>query len=265
MFLISADTLSANTPLVSGRAISTLSPTSFTTASLSNANGYILEAGGSIAGIADAQLQQFKFNSIGNLFASSGWIYSVDVGHIVNTPINTPAILTGGYLVSTAGRVTFGNNSNLVVYLTDPTVASSIAGFVVGIDASKPEAYSGLLISQQATKLSAGSYFMGTSDILDNTVPSFVGAVGVQTTTQAPITSTLGGAADLSQVGGLSSTTFSNESFNFTMFATPSLGTFTDAAGNTLVGIADGTALFYMQETTAGTPTDPAAIVVIDQ
>jgi hypothetical protein len=107
--------------------------------------------------------------------AASGTLNSFDVAN----GLQTQAITGGTYAVgSSSGRVTFtGVGSNPpVVYLTIPT--DNVSGFIVGGDT---DAAFGTATSQPSATFTlaaiAHTYFFGTGEPADNTVPDSIGVV----------------------------------------------------------------------------------------
>ena len=162
---VSADTLTANTPITSGRGIVTGS--SFSNSSL-NGN-YILHVSGAHAnGSGDV--------FIGLLTLTGGTVNGTSYENNAGVS-GTKALSNGTYSVdATSGRVTttgLGNNPP-VVYLT--TLTDGISGFLV--DTSGTASF-GLLEFQPAasytTSSLAGQYFAGTEDPMENNKTMEVG------------------------------------------------------------------------------------------
>lgn len=251
-FLISTDTLGTTTPLVSGRAIAT-GTGSFSSSSLLNQPGYILEATGVSGGAAISELEQVVFTAPA-AFAAKSWTYGLGTG-VTITPPASPVSLGTSFDVSAQGRITFGND-NSVIYLTTPTAADNIAGFVAGAG-TDTSAYSGLLVVQTATTVTPELYFFGNASQADASV---VAESGVTVITGSSSASNMSGILDENQGSGLSSLTFANVGFSFSALG---LGTATDSAGDTYVGIADGTALFLIEENTVAQRS--ASVIIVQQ
>ena len=98
-----------------------------------------------------------------------------------------------------------------------------------------------------------GRYFLGTVTSGDATVKNQVGVAGVISGNGGQ-SDTIGGAKDQSAPTGLSTFTFSN-----TLSFSGGVSSGSDGAGGTIIAIADGTALFFIDETGA------AAIVTVEQ
>ena len=251
LFLMSTDTLGTNTPITSGRAISTT--TSFSATSVTNAGGYIVEASGATSsGSATVELEKLTF-SFPNV---TGTQFTYGLGSSPTAAQNTVGT---AFTAAANGRFTFGLSSNPeVVYLTDPTVAESIAGFIVRA-AGDNNATEGLMVVAQSAVFSPagnGRYFLGTVTSGDATVKNQVGVAGVISGNGGQ-SDTIGGAKDQSAPSGLSTFTFSN-----TLSFSGGASSGSDGAGGTIIAIADGTALFFIDETgSAGS----AAILVAEQ
>ena len=246
-FIMPTDTLGANTPIVSGRAIATT--TGFTASSLNNANGYIVEGmGATTLGLASAELDQLTFNSSTLNVSGTQWTYMNPTAAKNTLAASTP------YVASAVGRFTYGN---YVLYLTNPAVGNNIAAFVVGTDAN---ATGGNMVVQAATTLSAsgnGTLFFGTVFMADNNVQNETGVVGL-VSGGAGTSDTVSGAVDLSGTASpfLASGTFVNEVFTV---GANGATTATDSGGKPIVGVADGSALFFIDE------SGDASITVAEQ
>jgi hypothetical protein len=245
--IMSTDTLGANTPIVSGRAIATT--IGFTASSLSNANGYILEGMGATSlGLASAEVDQLTFNSGTLNVSGTQWTYTNPTATKNTLAASTP------YVASAVGRFTYGN---YVLYLTNPAVGNNIAAFVVGTNAN---ATGGNMVAQAATTLSAsgnGAFFFGTVFMADDNVQNETGVVGLLSG-GAGTSDTVSGAVDLSGTASpfLASGTFVNEAF---AVGANGATTATDSGGKPIVGVADGTALFFIDE------NGDAALTVAEQ
>jgi IPT/TIG domain len=250
-FLMSSDTLGTNTPITSGRAISTT--TAFNAGALTNSAGYIVEASGATAsGSATVELEKLAFsfpNVTGTQFTYGLSSSPAAAQNTVGTTFTTAA----------NGRFTLGIGSNSqVVYLTDPTVAAAIAGFVVR-GSGDNNANEGLLVAAQSALFSPagnGRYFLGTVISGDATVKNQVGVAGVISGNGGQ-SDTIGGAKDQSAPSGLSSFTFSN-----TLSLSAGISSGSNGAGGTIIAIADGTTLFFIDESGAA---GSAAIFVVEQ
>jgi IPT/TIG domain len=247
-FLMSTDVLSINAPITSGRAISTT--TTFNTGSLANSAGYIVEASGATpSGSATVELEKLAFsfpNVTGTQFTYG----------LASSPTAAQNTVGTAFAAAANGRFTFGTGANSrVVYLTDPTVAASIAGFIFGGPGDN-NANEGLMVAAQSAVFSPagnGRYFLGTVTSGDATVKNQVGVAGVISGNGGQ-SDTIGGAKDQSAPSGLSTFTFSN-----TLLFSGGVSSGSNGAGGTIVAIADGTALFFIDETGA------AAIVTVEQ
>jgi IPT/TIG domain len=246
LFVMSTDALGVNTPIVSGRAIATT--TGFTAGSLNSPSGYIFEGMGITGGLASADLEQLTFTAGTLNVAGTQWTYTNPTAAKVTLPASTP------FVVSAVGRFTFGNK---VLYLTNPAVGNTIAAFVVGTDTA---ATGGLMVAQGATTLSAtgnGRFFFGTVFMADNNVQNTAGVAGLLSASGGT-SDTVTGAFDQSSSASpfLSSATFPN-----TLFTVGTAGavTATDSGAKAIVGVADGNALFFIDE------NGDAAITVVEQ
>ena len=144
-----------------------------------------------------------------------------------------------------------------MLYLTNPAVGNNIAAFVVGADAN---ATGGNMVVQAATTLSAsgnGTFFFGTVFMNDNEGQNGAGVVGLLSG-GAGTSDTVSGAVDLSGTASpfLSSGTFVNELFTV---GANGATTATDSGGNPIMGVADGSALFFIDE------SGDASITVAEQ
>jgi hypothetical protein len=252
-FVMSKDTLSVNTPLVSGRAIATFAPSSASLTAASWAGeqtgslGFLLSAGGANASVAESELGQLIFTS-GGTYTSTLNTYSS------GTPATTSP--SGTYAISSAGRLTFtSGTTNLVLYLTNSTAGDSIAAFAID---TTNEAIGGNLITQGSAAFSAsgnGSFHFGTAQMGDNTVQNDVGVAGTQVSGSGT-SDKISGVEDQSGPTGLGESTFTNTAF--TLSATGAI-TATDSGGHPIVGFADGGALFFIDE------SGSAAVNVVQQ
>ena len=115
-----------------------------------------------------------------------------------------------------------------------------------------------MVVAQSAVFSPAGNgrYFLGTVTSGDATVKNQVGVAGVISGNGGQ-SDTIGGAKDQSAPTGLSTFTFSN-----TLSFSAGVSSASDGAGGTIIAIADGTALFFIDETgSAGS----AAILMAEQ
>ena len=247
-FLMSIDTLGTNTPITSGRAISTTA--TFNTGSLANSGGYIVEASGATpSGSATVELEKLAFSSPN--VTGTQFTYGLS-----SSPTSSQNAVGATFAAAANGRFTFGAGANSqVVYLTDPAVAATIAGFAVRGPGDN-NATEGLMVAAQSAVFSPagnGRYFLGTVTSGDATLKNQVGVAGVISGNGGQ-SDTIGGAKDQSAPSGLSTVTFSN-----TLSFSGGVSSGSNGAGGTIVAIADGTALFLIDETGA------AAIVTVEQ
>ena len=246
-FIMSTDTLGTNTPIVTGRAIATT--TGFTASSLNNANGYIVEATGATAsGLTSAELEQLTFTAATLNVSGMQLTYTNPTAGANTLAASTP------FVASAIGRFTFGTN---VLYLTNPAVGKMIAAFVVGTDSA---ATGGLMVAQGDATLSAsgnGRFFFGTVSMADSNVQNTAGVIGLLSA-NGGTTDTVASAFDQSSTSSpfLASGTFTNQAFTI---GTAGAATAVDEGGKPIVGLADGTALFFIDE------SGDAAITVVEQ
>ena len=243
IFIVSADTPAAGTPVAGGRALVTGS--SFSNASLSGK--YIIHVSGSGGGSANVTL--------GLLTLSSGALNGTLSQYSVGSP-STNSITGGTYSVNaTSGRVTVtgAGNHPPALYLTTPT--DGISAFIIGTDGS---AIFGLAESQPAGTYSTnslsgngGKFFFGDEDPSDNTIDNQVGTVTI-----TPSTGAVTGSQDSS-----------GPNSPFLQIGKPISGTFvinSDGTGNIGTGtvlLTNGTKIFFIDEGTSS----PAKITVVEQ
>ena len=117
-FLMSIDTLGTNTPITSGRAISTT--TSFNTGSLANSGGYIVEASGATpSGSATVELEKLAFsfpNVTGTQFTYG----------LASSPTASQNTVGTAFTAAANGRFTFGAGANSRGGLLDRSDGSGV-------------------------------------------------------------------------------------------------------------------------------------------
>jgi hypothetical protein len=235
-FIISTDSLGANTPLVAGRAVA--SSTGYISSYLSTAspNGYIIAATGATAGAASAQLEQLTFTATN--VSGTQWTYASGAP-AQNTVTST------AFAPSSVGRFTFGNT---VLYLANPTASDGLAGFVLTNDNTTTN---GLMIPQSSFGFSPGGngrFLFGSVNMADANVRNQIGVAGaVPNSTGSSVM--FGGATD--QNAATATNILSSSSFLTTLTVSSTNGAVTGSDGNggNIVGIANGNSMFYIDET----------------
>lgn len=257
--VMSTDAVTANAPLVAGQAISTFS--SFTAASweaeATGFFGFLIQATGATSSGAIAELGQISFPPNSTSYQGTLNTYSA-----VANPKTTSTSVSGSFAVSSAGRLTFtSGDSNFVFYLTNPTVADTIAGFAVSTDTTTTAALGGQVLVEQSAAFSVSgnaSYEFGSFNMGDNTVDNQIGVAAVIEGGN-PLGSgdTINGAVDQSGESGLTSSVLNDLLFSFNNQG--AITNTTDGSGNTIMGFADGDAMFFIDESGA------AAVNVVQQ
>ncbi len=245
LFVATTDTLGASTPIVSGRAIVTGAPSSFSQSSLSGK--YIIHVSGSNSGVgANATLGLLTLSG----GAVSGTLNQYDSS---GAPPQSQSISGGTYSVdSTSGRVTLTNvgGNAPVVYLTSGNAAAidGITGFIVGTDNSAIFGAAELQPSATySTSSMAATYFFGTEDPSDNTVTNEAGAVTVASN------GTVTGTEDKSGQSGLTTNQAVSGTVTINSDGTGNIGSNT-------VAITNGTKLFFIDGSGG-----PAVIHVVEK
>ena len=168
---VEIDPFNGTTPITSGKAVVT--PSSYTAASLTGK--YIIRSTGASSNVANVTLGLLTITpGTGNSGTLTGTLQQY-----TSPGPTTPNPITAGatYAVDPAtGRVTLSNAGNRPPFLYVSTPTDGISAFLVGTDTS---ASFGLLESQPAVTLPAGTYILGSEDPSDSTVHNFVGVVTV--------------------------------------------------------------------------------------
>jgi hypothetical protein len=240
----SSDILGANTPLVAGQAAA--STTGYSTGSLNNSDGYIIEATGATAGEPNAELEQLQFTTAN--VSGTEWTYAGGAAA-------TSTVAGAPFEASRVGRFTFGNT---VLYLTNPSVSELPAAFVVTTDLSVAE---GLMVAQQSFKFSPsgnGRFFFGSDEMAHANVRNQIGVAGAVPNSSGSSV-LFGGATD--QNAATATNVLSSSTFLTTLAISSTNGAASgsDANGAAIVGLADGNAMFYIDE------TGEAVVTVVEQ
>ncbi len=246
IFIFSSDTLAANKPITSGRAIVTGS--SFSNATL---NGhYIIHLSGVSGGLAHVNLGLLNLSA----GALTGTIREYSLGSTPNA--KTTTISGGTYAVNaTSGRVTLASvgPNPPVLYLTTPT--DGISAFIIGTDNSSifglGEFQPAATYSTNSLSGNGGKFFFGTEDPSDNTVKDEVGTVTVTGSTGA-----ISGFQDSS--GSTSPFLDPAKSVSGTIVVNADG---TGNVGTNNFSVTNGTKLFFIDEGTSS----PAKITVVEQ
>jgi hypothetical protein len=159
------------------------------------------------------------------------------------------------FVSSSVGRVTFGNT---VLYLTNPTASDGISAFVLNSDLT---AAGGLMILQQSLGFSPAAsirLFFGSLGMTDANASNQIGTAGtLPNSTGSSIA--FGGATD--QNGATATNILSSSTFADSVTVSSSNGAITasDGNGGNIVGIANGNAMYFIDE------TGDAAVTVVQQ
>jgi hypothetical protein len=241
-FIVSTDPLSANTPLVVGRAAAASTGYIGSYLNTASSNGYVIAGTGATAGVANAELEQLTFTATN--VSGTQWTYAGGAA-AQNTVAST------AFNPSPVGRFTFGND---VLYLTNPTASDGVSAFVVTTDITVT---GGIMVEQQSDGFSAngnGEFFFGSIAMADANVRNQIGVGG---TVQPSSGSTLsfGGVTD--QNAATATNILSTSSFLNTLTISSTNGAITasDGNGGSIVGLASGNAMFYIDETGDATLT----------
>jgi hypothetical protein len=234
-FAVSADTLTANTPITSGRGIVTGS--SFSNSSL-NGNYIIHLSGAHANGTGDVVIGLVTLTG-GTL---SGTTYENNAG-----VASTNTVSNGTYSVdATSGRVTItgAGAHNPVLYLT--TLTDGISAF---IEDTGGTAGFGLVefqpVATYTTNSLAGQYFVGNEDPTSNTVTNSVATATVTTAGTATATSDKSGPfSPFLTTGQVMMLTFTITNPNGT-------GNF----GPNTVFITNGSRVFTLDQSSTSTPS----------
>jgi large repetitive protein len=168
-YVLLDDAVSANVPLLSGRALATSA--TFASGALNGSSVLASEGFDATNAVNDVTIGTAQFSSTGNTATAS--LTQSDFGTVTNPTF------VGTYAVDatnpSSGRVSFtatGTATPPVVYLTNGGDGiEQIQGFSVGQDAN---AGSGILVTQSATNVS-GTYAFGSWEDVDGSNGSFSG------------------------------------------------------------------------------------------
>jgi IPT/TIG domain-containing protein len=235
-FIVSTDTLGANTPLVVGRAAA--ASIGYVGSYLSTAStngGYIIAGSGATAGAANAELEQLSFTATN--VSGTQWTYASGAG--AQTTVASAAVTP-----SAVGRFTFGN---VVLYLTNPTASDGIAAFVLSTDLTTT---GGIMVGQQSFGFSPtgnGRFFFGSVVMADANARNQIG-VGATVVPSSGTNVAFGGATDQNAATAANVLASSGFLDNFTVSSSNGAATASDGNGGTIVGIANGNSMFYIDE-----------------